>query len=168
MWHYFNDHPLLALLALVLLALLGIFLLWERGYRYQAKPLLTANELGFYAVLRDALAEYAVFPQVAMNAFIRPGAGLSAKEYAATRGTFAQKHVDFLVCDPDSLAVLAIVELDDQTHSAEKDAARDCITAAAGYKTLRFHSRNKPGAAEIRRAFAALHNAKPGSRIVAY
>lgn len=165
---YLDDHPLPALLALILLALLGIFLLWKKGYRYQAKPLLTANELGFYAVLRDALAEYAVFPQVAMNAFIRPAAGLGAKEYAATRGTFAQKHVDFLVCDPETLAVLAIVELDDQTHCAEKDAARDRITAAAGYKTLRFHSRNKPSAGEIRQTFAALCKARPGSRTVAY
>lgn len=162
------DHPLLFLAALALLGLFGFLLSRDSGYRYEAKPLLTANELNFYGTLVEALAGYAVFPQVAMNAFIRPAGGLERKRYAATRGTFAQKHVDFLVCEPDTLEVLAIIELDDRSHSLEKDNARDAITAAAGYRTLRFHSRNKPDIEDIRSIFADLLAAKPGARIIAY
>jgi len=145
------------LLALPLLLILAFWLLKPDAYRYEGKPLLTRNELDFYRTLRQAFADYDVeiFPQVAMNAFIKPARGESGKRYSAARGTFAQKHVDFLVCDADTLEILVIIELDDRMHSASRDAARDAITRAAGYTTLRFHSRRKPDAAEIRQLFAS-------------
>lgn len=53
--------------------------------------------------------------------------------------------------DSRTFEVVAIVELDDRTHDGNKDQARDSITAAAGYRTVRFQARRKPDATEIRR-----------------
>ena len=154
--------PALALLLLPLL-LLAFWLLLPRGYAYAPKPILTENELGFYHTLCAAFADegIVVLPQVAMNAFIRPGDRETGKRHAAARATFAQKHVDFLLCDADTLAILAIVELDDRTHSAERDEARDQITRSAGYPTLRFHSRRKPDIPEIQSLFDQACRQKP-------
>lgn len=142
----------LALLALPLLLLVAYWLLRSSGYTYAAKPILTDNELGFYHTLCAAFADdgIVVLPQIAMNAFIKPGPGETGKRYAAARATFAQKHVDFLLCAADTLEIIAIVELDDRTHSLERDLARDAITRSAGYPTLRFHSRRKPDIDELR------------------
>jgi len=168
MFEFMRKHPVEITVALLLIVVLLRAAFSARRYKYEAKPLLTNNELQFYLVLRDALPEFAIFPQVAMNAFLRPPAGISPKEYAQTRGTFAQKHIDFLICEPQSLEIMSIVELDDRSHSAEKDIARDRITGAAGFKTLRFHSKNKPGKSKIREVVSTVLNAAPGTRVIAY
>lgn len=168
MIEFLRQHPI-AIAAVLLLAIIALRLVFSSGrYRYEAKPLLTKNELQFYLVLRNALPEFCVFPQVAMNAFLKPPSGLSTKRYAQTRGTFAQKHIDFLVCEPQTLEIMAIIELDDRSHSEEKDIARDRITGSAGYRTIRFHSQNKPGESKIREVFSAVLKSDPGARVVAY
>ena len=48
--------------------------------------------------------------------------------------------MDFVLFDDAGVAQL-IVELDDSTHKAEKDSARDKLTAGAGYETLRVRMR---------------------------
>jgi very-short-patch-repair endonuclease len=45
--------------------------------------------------------------------------------------------------------VLAIVELDDVTHTASDDRKRDAMTSAAGYQTLRYQSQQKPSVSEL-------------------
>lgn len=54
-----------------------------------------------------------------------------------------------MICYLDTLDVLAIVELDDATLTAQGDRKRDAITRAAGYPTLRYQSKQKPSAAEL-------------------
>jgi hypothetical protein len=108
------------------------------------KPLLTENEKEFYGRLLDAFPDCHVLPQVGMGALIQSEGGRA-------RHRFAQKIVDFVVCNTD-LDVIALIELDDRTHSEEKDYWRDKMTGAAGYVTYRFESRNKPSPREIRRA----------------
>ncbi len=68
---------------------------------------------------------------------------------ADNRGFFSQKIADFVVCEPQTMKVLAVVELDDRTHNAERDAKRDTMLLSAGYRTLRFPSKRKPSEAEI-------------------
>lgn len=107
------------------------------------KPLLTENEKEFYGRLLDAFPDCHVLPQVGMGALIQSEGGRA-------RHRFAQKIVDFVVCNTD-LDVIALIELDDRTHSEEKDYWRDKMTGAAGYVTYRFESRKKPSPKEIRR-----------------
>lgn len=143
------------LIALVLLALL-LFLLLPARPRFASKPLLTKNEIEFFQRLQSALPDLAVFPQVALRAIVRPGSPSAARAYGKEAGLIGAKHCDFLVCRPGSFDIVAIVELDDRTHQKEKDAIRDRMTATAGYRTLRFESRNRPSVDELRRIFASL------------
>ena len=56
----------------------------------------------------------------------------------------SQKHVDFVICDVDTLRPLAAVELDDRSHDTAKakraDAEKDAALAAAGLPLVRFRS----------------------------
>lgn len=122
--------------------------------RVAQKPILTPNEIEFFGRLRTALPELAIFPQVAMGALLKPDA--SGKDYHRIRGTFAQKIIDFVICDPETLEVIVLVELDDRTHDASKDAKRDKITGAAGYKTIRWQSKTRPEPDEIRKSVLAI------------
>lgn len=123
------------------------------GPKFKSKPLLTKNEQEFYARLRAALtADHAIFPQVALRAIVGPASAPQSRGFWRELALIGSKHCDFLIVDQASLAVVAIVELDDNSHDPKKDAARDRMTAAAGYKTLRFQSRKRPSVEELRRA----------------
>ena len=111
---------------------------------YKAKPLLTENEREFFHRLKRALPDHAVFPQVAMGSILAPNVDRSDRRYHQIRGTFSQKIIDFLICDGETLKVVAIIELDDRTHSAERDEKRDAMLKSAKYRVLRWHSKKKP------------------------
>ena len=117
------------------------------------KPLLTNNEQSFLRVLEDALPSHRVFPQVAFAAFLTEDPGLARQTRQALRNKFNRKFADFVVCDRNTLQIVALVELDDRTHVASADRQRDELTQAAGYKTIRFQSKQKPGTAEIAALF---------------
>ena len=128
------------------------------------RAFLTENEKEFLDRLEQAFPEHRVMAQVSMGALMSPDVRGGSGHYLAIRGRFAQKVVDFVILD-DALEVVALVELDDRTHQQEKDAARDAMTAAAGYVTLRYQSREKPTPEAIRAQLQALHAAlrrRPG------
>lgn len=111
---------------------------------YLKKPLLTDNETEFFGRLTEALPDFHVFPQVAMGAILMPAVPRSDKSnYYRIRGTFSQKIVDYVVCDK-ALKIVALIELDDRTHSTERDERRDAMTTQAGYVVLRYNSKKKP------------------------
>ena len=70
----------------------------------------------------------------------------------ATRGRFSQKMIDYLLEDRTSGRIIALVELDDRTHNAARDAKRDAITRAAGYLTIRLPATRRPSAISVREA----------------
>jgi very-short-patch-repair endonuclease len=119
----------------------------------QPKPLMTENEKSFYLRLQRALPGHIVFPQVSFAAFLTHDSRLSPKARFAVRGKFNRKIADFIVCDRETLQIAALIELDDRTHVASADRQRDELTAAAGYKTIRFQSKQKPTEAEIAALF---------------
>lgn len=121
---------------------------------YKEKALLTPNEIEFYLRLQRALPKHIVLTQVSMGALLQPRISSRSdnKEFFRVRSKFAQKIVDYVVCDRE-LAVLAIIELDDRTHNSLKDAERDAMLKEAGYRTLRFESRNKRTVAELAKYF---------------
>ena len=120
--------------------------------RFKAKKLLTANEMEFLGRLEAAVPEFRFHAQVAMGALIEPAVSQKqdAKMFWSLRGMFAQKIVDYVAQDRATGDIVAIIELDDKTHNAEKDAKRDAMTASAGYKTIRWHSAKRPTVAAIR------------------
>ncbi len=148
--------PVLGLVAILLLvAIIARALAARSGQAagYVAKTLLSDNEREFFARLVEALPDHRIFSQVAMSALVSVDTRNRRANYAM-RNRFSAKVVDFVVCTP-ALEVIALVELDDRTHNVEKDAARDAITRAAGYHTIRFQSRRKPSPSEIRQQVLA-------------
>ena len=133
---------------------------WRFGRKglYQARPILTPNEQEFYRRMVQALPQHVVLTQVAMSALIEPRVDRTknGSKYMGLRARFSQKYVDFVVCRPKKLQVVAIVELDDVTHDAGKDALRDEMLEGAFYNVVRWHSRNKPSKEDIRRTIEAL------------
>lgn len=140
----------------------------EPAFRVRARPLMTPNEYEFLQRLEAAAPECRIMAQVSMGALLEPdiaptpraqagargpagtrGRGGAGGRFLSIRGRFAQKVVDYVVLDAD-LNVVALVELDDRTHDARKDAERDAMTAMAGYPTLRYESRDKPEPQAIR------------------
>jgi very-short-patch-repair endonuclease len=117
-------------------------------HAFVKKPLLTDNEREFYGRLRRALPEYTLLTQVSMGALVDIGASVSDRFRVRLREMFNRKIVDFVVCD-QNFNVVALIELDDRTHVAQKDALRDTLTNRAGYVTLRYESKTKPSAQKI-------------------
>jgi very-short-patch-repair endonuclease len=98
--------------------------------RIKRKPPLTSNEAEFFRRLQRAL--------------LADDGKLTAKARWSVRARFDRKIADYVICDRQTLRLVAIVELDDRMHDAHADRQRDAITKAAGYQTIRFQSRQKP------------------------
>lgn len=142
---------LIAASALVVIAVTATVLIERKPWlsRIKRKPLLTENEKAFFLRLQRALPGFHVFPQVSFAAFLTVDGRLLQQEGWAVRSKFNKKIVDFVVCTRGTLEVVALIELDDRTHSASANRRRDEMTQAAGYRTFRFPSKEKPTEAEI-------------------
>lgn len=92
-------------------------------YPYEARPLLTKREYGFYCLLRreaDARG-LLICPKVGLKDLI----GVTAKNnYMKYFRPIAQKHIDFVICD-QNLRVLFAIELDDSSHDTKDARKRD-------------------------------------------
>ena len=105
----------------------------ELPYRVR-DDFLSTTELSFYRVLNTIIATRArVFTKVGLAEVfyvVRPN------ENQSYRNRIAQKHVDFIVCDTQTLKPLFAVELDDASHQKtadrqERDAFVDQVFQAA-------------------------------------
>lgn len=104
-------------------------------------PFLRQDEIQLYERLRAALKETHVFPQVAMSAFVQH----KGKSQAA-RNLFAQKYVDYLVCERKTMRPLYVIELDGASHGSAKAQKRDKqkndVLASAGIPIMRYTSKD--------------------------
>jgi len=160
-----GNMTFIALGALVLVAILAVVfvVLSGKGNRkpaghYALRSILSANEADFFHRLVRANDTGYVFPQVAMSALMEP-ATKDRKARAAGLNRIARKRVDYAIYT-DKLELLCVVELDDRTHKASRDAERDVMLANAGIQTIRWQSKSKPDVAEIRAQFEQLQVAR--------
>lgn len=144
----------LVFLLVVALAVLSL-IVGPPAPRFARKRFLTEAEARVLGFLEVALPDHRIMAQVAMGALLASGE-TDRRRAHATRNRFAQKIVDFAVVTRDTAEVVALVELDDRTHSTAKDVKRDTMTAAAGYRTIRIPSRPRPTAESVRKAVADL------------
>lgn len=117
---------------------------------YKARKLMTDNEAEFFSRLVVALPDHYIFPQVAMTALLEAASGNKKKAHS-DRLRIAQQRVDYVVCDRGG-NVVAVVELDDRTHSRNKDKLRDERLQQGRIRTVRFQSKSKPDAGALRAA----------------
>ncbi|MDB5960065.1 MAG: hypothetical protein JWP59_1359 [Massilia sp.] len=146
---------------------IAAFLLALRGKRggkqapaFKARLFMSANEMEFLGRLEAAVPELRFHAQVAMGALLDPAMEKqgNSRAWQQARNMFSQKIVDYVAQRRDNGKIVAVIELDDRTHKADKDARRDAMLQQAGLRTVRWQSKAKPGSAEI---LAALLGAPP-------
>ncbi|MES2898669.1 MAG: DUF2726 domain-containing protein [Pseudomonadota bacterium] len=120
----------------------------ERAGAYRRRKLMTDNELEFFGRLVSALPDHYIFPQVAMSALLEAASSDKRKSHS-DRLRIAQQRADYIVCTK-GCDMVAVIELDDRTHSTTRDQVRDSRLEQAGIRTVRFQSRSKPTADAIR------------------
>ena len=115
---------------------------------YGTKPLSEIEQIAYWRLVEACGTDKIILAQVAFSSFIRTKGG-DHKGRASNFGKARQKVADFVICNKD-FSIFAIVEIDDKTHIKVKDEARDRITAAAGFKTIRVLAKELPTAIEFR------------------
>jgi hypothetical protein len=143
-----------AVLVLILAAVVAAAM--KPRVRLERRALLTPAELDLLAILRAQLPRHHVSCQVSMGALLQPRPGLRRKSHALSRNKVSQKVVDFVVMDPETGAVEAVIELDDSSHDARKDARRDALLAQGQYRVIRIPSRPKPTRETVARRLSEL------------
>ena len=110
-------------------------------HAYQMIPsLLTATERNFFAYLAHAVAgELHIFSKVRLADLVEVRSDAKGKLGHLRRIT--QKHVDFVLCTPDTMRPLLVIELDDSSHerpeAQERDRVKNAALQSAGLPILR-------------------------------
>jgi hypothetical protein len=134
----------------LLVVMLVLILVWTRKPRYRRHTIMTDNEMEFYGRLLAACPDCQIWPQVPILALVRPDAKEGSRAFWTAFRRISNTRVDWaIVRDMD---VLAIVELDDRSHDARKDAERDRILRSCGYRVVRFNSSRRPNPRQIHEA----------------
>jgi hypothetical protein len=102
-----------------------------------ARPFMTQREQAMLAALEHILPMYRLHAQVSMGALLKVPSVPGRRPTSADWNRFQRKIVDFVVEDPTTGRVVALIEIDDRSHDPGKDRERDAMTARAGYHTLR-------------------------------
>ena len=139
--------------AWVLLAIVAAFMLWTllraskpQGPPYVRRgPLVTRSELKFYRALKHAVKErWTIMAMVRIADLLAVRSG--TPKHLAWFNRIACKHVDFVLCDPETLEPRLAIELDDESHQRpdrqERDEFVNAAFAAAGFPLARFPTAN--------------------------
>lgn len=148
-------------IALLILLFVGLALLKGLAGSNSApkpvsKPFLTKREQAMLIALEQALPHCRIHAQVAMGALLKAPANPLRKSRPSDRNAFSQKIVDFVAQDRASGAILALIEVDDYSHNAARDRARDAMTSHAGYRTVRIGRSIQPRFEEVHQAVSSL------------
>lgn len=118
------------------------------------RALFSAAERSFLGVLEQAVAgHFRIMGKVRLGDLIQPAKGLSRSQRTGAWNRIHQKHVDFVLCHPDTLDVAGVVELDDVSHRrkdrSERDAFVDNALSMAGIPIVHFAARKGYSVQEI-------------------
>ncbi len=148
--------PILFILIIVVV-LKGILRSRSRGKpSYERRdPLFSPAERSFLGVLEQILGkDYRIIGKVRMADIIRPRRGLSSGLVRSALNRITSKHVDFAVCDPKTLQVVGVIELDDSSHDEAGRQRRDRFVEAAlssaGVPLVRIPAQRAYTPAEVR------------------
>jgi len=103
------------------------------------KSMLSPAELAFYNVLKEAIGtRFVILLKVGLNDLCE----ITNREVnQAAFNRVSSKHVDFVLCDPVTLAPVVAIELDDSTHyrrdRADRDAFVDKLFRTIGVALIR-------------------------------
>jgi hypothetical protein len=127
-------------LAILAVALIVILKVVSRGKDRSSRQtlfmkrdvLFTAAERSFLGVLDQASSgRYRIFGKVRIADVLAPARGLDKSARATALNRISAKHFDFVLCDPNTLQVQAVIELNDKSHSTTRRIERDELVARA-------------------------------------
>lgn len=152
-----SQAPLLAAGAVVVF-LFAVWWLFRRVPSFPYAPatsLLTAGERAFARVLHEAVGEdFRICPKVRLADVIVVRSGISHKHRNRSFAQICGKHLDFVLCDPETFEVVAVIELDDRSHREaarrERDAFVDQAITAAGLPILHMPAQRSYSARKLR------------------
>ena len=127
----------------------------SEGVPYEPRQeLFSPAERSFFGVLEQAVAgQFRVMGKIRLGDLIQPAKGFTHSQRTGAWNRIHQKHVDFVLCHPDTLAVVAVVELDDASHRhktrTERDAFVDKTLSTAGIPIVHFVARKGYALPEI-------------------
>ena len=138
---------------IILVAIVALVAIIQRIMKRQAVPLtfpyhtkeslLSPAERSFLGVLDQALVNdnYRTFAQVRLADIVEVDKGLQRSDWQKAFNAISRKHVDFVVCRSDDMAIAGAIELDDRSHQKrtrkDRDQKVDEILAAAGIPLVR-------------------------------
>lgn len=99
-------------------------------FPYSSKEfLMSPAERSFLGVLDQVLANngYRVFAQVRLADVVQVDKDLKRAVWQSAFNTISRKHVDFVICRSDDMAILGVIELDDESHKQGKRKDRDQV-----------------------------------------
>ncbi len=134
------------------LAVFGLLLLSRSLFRDEPLPyekrdaLVTDTELEFYQVLAESAGEHwTIFAMVRIADLIKVVD--ETPKRLSWQNRINCKHIDFVLCDPESLVPRVAIELDDRSHQRtdriERDRFVDDAMEAAGLPLLRVKVRSE-------------------------
>lgn len=110
---------------------------------YIRKNLMTKNEWSFYKQLKPIADELnlSVLCKTRVADLVDIEKGLTKSEWQTAFNRINKKHIDFILCKPENLYPILLIELDDSSHDTEPRKQRDefieKVLDKAGYKLLR-------------------------------
>jgi len=145
----------------VLFAIL-VLALWPLSQFFSGRPsapyerrgqLLTETERLFYHVLQSSAGDrWTVMAMVRIADLLKVTP--RARKRQSWQNRINSKHIDFVLCDPESLEPQVCVELDDPSHDRpdrqQRDEFVDNAFDAAGLPLLRIKTSRKYDAAKLR------------------
>ena len=140
----------------VLIAGILLTRMWSSPARlpYKARgKLVTKSELRFYKSLQKAVQDdWEIFAMVRIADLLRVETGEPNRRKWLNK--ILSKHIDFVLCDPGSLAPVCCIELDDPSHNRPDRIERDIFVndafASADLPLLRIPTESSYRAREIR------------------
>jgi hypothetical protein len=125
---------------------------------YRSKVyLLSKAERSFFGALQSQLSgQFVVFSKVRLADIVKP-VSVDGPSWWTAFNQLSAKHIDFVVCDPASLALVCCIELDDASHDKDERKVRDgfvdeCLSTA-GIPLLRFAASKGYSPTEIHEKF---------------
>ena len=132
----------------------------EEKLPYHFKYLLTKNEWDFYKKMKVVADKYNlhIIAKVRLADLVEVDNYLTGNAFNKYFRKIQAKHVDFVLCNPSNLAVIAILELDDSSHNTsertERDDFVDKVLKKCGYNVI--HTYNGSNIEETLRYYGVI------------
>jgi very-short-patch-repair endonuclease len=99
----------------------------QQNYPYEKEPVLfSPAERSFLDVLDQAVnGQLRIMGKVRLADVVKVKTGMNRSAWQNAFNRIQSKHVDFVACDPTTLGIQFVVELDDKTHNKSKRQDRD-------------------------------------------